>query len=435
MDMMNSFWHDSCKMPDFPPLEGDCKTDALIIGGGLAGLLTCYMLTKAGVDCLLIEAADLCSGVTGNTTAKITSQHADIYHRLLKSMGREKARMYYEANEAAIVSYRDLTRQLPCGFERKDSFLYALSPSPKLEREMAALSDLGIDFTFEKDLKLPFSTVGAIRFRNQAQLHPLAFAAGIANGLNIRTHTIAKDFLGNTVITDRGNITASHVIMATHFPIINRHGAYFAKMYQSRSYVLGLKNASDVHGMYLDISGQGLSLRNAGELLLLGGFDHRTGKASEGWTGLEQKAKEFFPKASAQYRWATQDCMTLDGVPYIGSYSRRTQKLYVATGFHKWGMTSSMIAAQILCDKILGRENPFASLFDPSRSMLHPQLAANLLETTCNLLRFTKPRCPHLGCALQWNKQERSWDCPCHGSRFTEDGKLLDNPATGDLDI
>ena len=127
--------------------------------------------------------------------------------------------------------------------------------------------------------------------------------------------------------------------------------------------------------------------------------------------------------------------MTLDGVPYIGSYSRRTQKLYVATGFHKWGMTSSMIAAQILCDKILGRENPFASLFDPSRSMLHPQLAANLLETTCNLLRFTKPRCPHLGCALQWNKQERSWDCPCHGSRFTEDGKLLDNPATGDLDI
>jgi glycine/D-amino acid oxidase-like deaminating enzyme len=350
-------------------------------------------------------------------------------------MGREKARMYYEANEAAIASYRDLARQLPCEFEGKDSFLYALSPSPKLERGMAALSDLEIDFTFEKALPLPFPTAGAIRFCDQAQFHPLEFAGAIAKDLNIRVNTIAKDFLGNTVITNRGKITASHVVIATHFPIINRHGAYFMKMYQSRSYVLGLENAPDVNGMYLDISGRGLSLRNAGNLLLLGGGDHRTGKESKGWTALEEKAGKFYPQSNIQYRWAAQDCITLDGIPYIGSYSSRTQKLHVATGFNKWGMTSSMVAAQILCDRITGRESPYGTLFDPNRSVLHPQLATNLLETTCNLLRFSKPRCPHLGCALQWNKQERSWDCPCHGSRFTEDGKLLDNPATGDLDI
>jgi glycine/D-amino acid oxidase-like deaminating enzyme len=212
----------------------------------------------------------------------------------------------------------------------------------------------------------------------------------------------------------------------------NKHGAYFLKMYQSRSYELALENAGSVDGMYVDGNG-GLSFRQYGDLLLLGGGGHRTGKPGGGWAALEDFVKRYYPGAKERFRWATQDCMTLDGLPYIGRYSKRTPNLYVATGFNKWGMTSSMVAAELLGDLVQGRGNLYASVFDPSRTVLHPQLAVNMLEAAKSLMTFTKPRCPHMGCALKWNKQERSWDCPCHGSRFTEDGKLLNNPATDDL--
>ena len=185
--------------------------------------------------------------------------------------------------------------------------------------------------------------------------------------------------------------------------------------------------------MYLDEAENGLSFRHQGDSLILGGGGHRTGKQGGNWAELETFARQHYPQARITHRWATQDCMTLDGIPYIGPYSSRTENLYVATGFNKWGMTGSMAAAQILTDLIQGKENPYAPVFSPSRSILRPQLAVNALESTKNLLTFSAKRCPHLGCALKWNPQERSWDCPCHGSRFTEDGRLIDNPATGDL--
>ena len=210
---------------------------------------------------------------------------------------------------------------------------------------------------------------------------------------------------------------AKKIIIATHFPFINKHGCYFLKMYQHRSYVLALENAQDTGGMYIDAAQKGLSFRNSGDLLLLGGGSHRTGKKGGNWQEL----------------WATQDCMTLDGVPYIGPYSAGTQDLFVATGFNKWGMTSSMAAAMLLCDMVQGKQNPFAEVFSPSRSILRPQLAINGLEAAVNLLTPAKKRCPHLGCALKWNPYERTWDCPCHGSRFTKNGRLIDNPATGNL--
>jgi glycine/D-amino acid oxidase-like deaminating enzyme len=212
----------------------------------------------------------------------------------------------------------------------------------------------------------------------------------------------------------------------------NKHGAYFLKMYQSRSYVLALENAGSVDGMYVDGNG-GLSFRQYGDLLLLGGGGHRTGKPGGGWAALEDFVKRYYPGAKERFRWATQDCMTLDGLPYIGRYSKHTPNLYVATGFNKWGMTSSMVAADLLGDLVQGRENACADLFSPSRSILRPQLACNALEAAKSLLTFSKPRCPHMGCALHWNPQEHSWDCPCHGSRFTQTGKLQDNPATDDL--
>ena len=249
----------------------------------------------------------------------------------------------------------------------------------------------------------------------------------------IYENTPVRELTPYAAITDYGRIFADAFIVATHFPFLNKHGSYFLKLYQQRSYVLALENALAPGGMYLSVEENGLSFRHCGDILLLGGSGHRTGKPGGGWTELEEKAKAFYPKSKVVRRWATQDCMSLDGIPYIGQYSRNTPNLYVATGFNKWGMTSSMVAANILTDLVQRKPNVYAQIFSPSRSMLHGQLGINLLESTKNLLSPTSPRCPHLGCALRWNKQEHSWDCPCHGSRFEENGKLIDNPATGDL--
>lgn len=204
-------------------------------------------------------------------------------------------------------------------------------------------------------------------------------------------------------------------------------------MYQHRSYVIALENAPNVKGMYVDEAQKGMSFRNYENLLLIGGGDHRTGKKGGAFGELEDFAKRYYPKSQIKYRWATQDCMTLDSIPYIGRYSANTTDLYVSTGFNKWGMTSAMVSAMLLCDIVQGKENQYEQVFSPSRTILRPQLAANAFEAVVNLLTPTLKRCPHMGCALKWNKIEHSWDCPCHGSRFSEDGKLIDNPATGDL--
>lgn len=431
--MQNSLWTKNTKLPQFPALEQDLNTDVLIIGGGLAGILCAKKLDQAGIRYALIEADRICHGVTGNTTAKITSQHGLIYSKLFQEFDAKTARSYWEANQAALQEYCAMTENVECDFERKDNYIYSTDAAKELGKEFTALQQLQIPAELIKDFSLPFSTKGAICFRDQAQFHPLKFVSGISKELNIYEHTRAREFIGTTVVTDRGRITASKIIVATHFPLLNKHGSYFLKMYQHRSYVLALENAQQLDGMYLDAAEGGISFRNAGNLLLLGGGGHRTGKKSSGWKELEDFARKYYPRAREKFRWATQDCMTLDGIPYVGQYSPRTPDLYVATGFNKWGMTSSMAAAMLLTELVQGKESPYEKLFSPSRKMLRPQLFVNAAETAFNLLTPTVPRCPHLGCALKWNPQEHSWDCPCHGSRFTEEGRLLDNPACGDL--
>lgn len=431
--MNNSIWTENMTLPRFDPLQGDLRTDVLIIGGGLAGLLCAHALEEDGVDYALIEADRICHGVTRNTTAKITSQHGLVYHKLLRRFGKEKARQYFRANEQALERYAVLAQNMDCDLRWQDNIIYAKDFTDALVKELGALDELDIPAEFVDSVDLPIKTAGGIRFQNQAQFHPLKFAASIAKDLKIYEQTPAKAFVGNTVLTDRGKITAKKIVIATHFPMNNKHGVFFLKMYQSRSYVLALENARGVDGMFVDENDKGLSFRNYGDLLLLGGSGHRTGKTGVGWKDLEEFAGRYYPDAKICCRWATQDCMTLDGLPYIGQYSRWAENLYVATGFNKWGMTNAMVAAQVLRDLVQGRENPYTDLFSPSRSMLRPQLACNTFEAVKSLLTFTKPRCPHMGCALHWNPQEHSWDCPCHGSRFTEDGKLLDNPATDDL--
>lgn len=427
---LDSIWTQTVKMSAFPALHTDVKTDVLIIGGGLAGLLCAYRLTQAGVDCILVEAERICGKTTGNTTAKITSQHGLIYDKLLRTFGAGKAGLYLQANQAALEEYRTLCQGLDCDFEEKDAFVYARTDRKKLEQEAAALERLGFGAELVSDLPLPFPTAGAVKFPRQAQFHPLKFAAAIAKDLPIFEHTKVLELAPRAARTSGGTVQAEAIIVATHFPLLNKHGGYFLKLYQHRSYVLALEGAPDVGGMFLDENETGLSFRNYANQLLLGGGSHRTGKQGGGWRELEQFARRAYPEARITARWAAQDCMTLDGVPYIGKYSKGAAGLYVATGFQKWGMTSSMAAAMLLTDLVQDRDNPYMAVFGPSRSVLRPQLAVNGLESVLSLLTPTTPRCPHMGCALKYNPQEHSWDCPCHGSRFGENGKLLDNPAT-----
>ncbi len=423
-------------LPAFESLNGDRKTQVLIIGGGLTGILCAYMLAQAGVDYLLIEAKRLGGGVTGNTTAKITSQHGLIYDKLVREFGIERAQMYLQANESALENYRKMCKTIDCDFETKDNYVYSIDAPRKLEKEIAALDQLGFPVKYTEKVLLPFSVAGAVCFKDQAQFHPLKFISAIVRDLNICENTKAMAYEGRgTIVTDRGRITASKIIVTTHFPIFNKHGSYYLKQYQHRSYVIALKRAPDVDGMYMDEDKKGLSFRNYHDLLLLGGGAHRTGKQGGNWAELSAFARKRFPESREVCRWATQDCMTLDGVPYIGRYSDKTPECYVATGFNKWGMTSAMVAAGILSDLVQDRENPYAPVFSPSRTILRPQLAINAAESITNLLTPTKPRCPHMGCALKWNPREHTWDCPCHGSRFAQNGKLLDNPATDDLKL
>lgn len=431
--MINSVWVGDAQIPNFPCLTHDLNTDVLIIGGGLAGLLCAHKLAADGVDYALIESDKICHGVTRNTTAKITSQHGYIFEKLVREFGTELAHLYWDANEMAVKQYFTLAKTMNCDFELKDNFIYSVNSAAKLEKELNALEQIRIPAEFVQELPLPFPVAGAICVRKQAQFNPLKFASEISKGLNIYENTRACTFEGNTVITNRGKITASKIIVATHFPILNKHGSYFLKMYQQRSYVLALNHAQDVNGMYLDAEPNGLSFRNDGKTLLVGGGGHRTGKQGGGWAELVSFTKRYYPDAVETCRWATQDCMTLDGIPYIGQYSKQTPDLYVSTGFNKWGITSSMVSAMVLSDLVQGKENPYTAVFSPSRTVLRPQLLTNIFESTVNLLTPTKPRCPHLGCALKWNAPEHSWDCPCHGSRFTDTGKLLDNPATDEL--
>ena len=430
---MESIWKKTAELPQFPKLEKDIKTDVLIIGGGIAGLLTAHFLAEKGAECIVVEKDRICNKTTANTTAKITLQHGLCYDKIFKSYGYDVTKAYYEANLSALKEYEKLSAKIHCDYEKKDNYVYSLNDRKVLERELKTLEKIGCDADFIEHLPLPLSTVGAVRVKNQAQFHPLKFMSKIAENLKIYENTFVRRISENEAVTDNCKITFKKAVIATHFPFINNHGGYFIKLYQHRSYVIALENGPDVKGMYVDESDKGLSFRNHENLLILGGGSHRTGKKGGNWAELREFRRINYPQAKEVAFWATQDCMSLDSIPYIGEYFNNAQKLYVASGFNKWGMTGAMVSAMILSDIITDKENPYAFAFNPQRSILKPQLLVNGFESVVNLLTPTTKRCPHLGCALKWNKEEHSWDCPCHGSRFTENGKLLDNPANGDI--
>lgn len=435
--MQKSVWSDSAKIPEFKALCGNKKTDVLIIGGGICGILCGWYLKSCGIDCIILEGSRILSGITQNTTAKITAQHGLIYDKLIKSVGHEKAKLYLKANLNAIDKFKELCADIDCDFENKSAYVYSINSRAKIERETEAINVLGFSAEFCESLPLPFRIEGAVKFKNQAQFNPVKFAAAISKDLDIYENSFVRSVNDNRVYTDSGSVTADKIIVATHFPFINTHGSYFLKLYQHRSYVIAYDNAPELYdkldGMYVDESKTGFSFRRYKELLIVGGGGHRTGKNGGNWQEIRKFVNKYCSNAKEKYFWAAQDCMSLDGIPYIGRYSKNTDNMYAASGFNKWGMTSSMVAAQILCDLVRGKRNEFTEVFSPSRNILKSQLLINGVEAVTNLLMPKTKRCPHLGCALKWNRTERSWDCPCHGSRFTENGELLDNPATGNI--
>ncbi len=427
---MTSLWTQNVKETEFPSLDKSIKTDVLVIGGGLTGVLCAHMLGHAGVEYTLVEANRIGSGVTKNTTAKLTFFHGLIYDKLIKKASFDKAQQYLQINRRALSYYDELCKIIDCDYEKKTSFVYAINNRSSLEREAVALRRLGIEPVMATKTPLPFEVAGALGIEGQAQFHPLKFLYKIAENLTIYEKTMITKVSGNVAFFDKGEIIAKKIIFASHFPFADSHGAYFLKMYQHRSYAIALETDSLINNMYVDEVEKGMSFRRYNGALFIGGGDHRTGKRGGGYRELRSFAKRHFPNAKEKACWATQDCMTLDGVPYIGRYSKATPNWLVATGFNKWGMTSAMVSAMILSDLAAEKPNEYSDVFSPSRSIIKPQLLLNGAEAVINLLTPTVRRCTHLGCALKWNKAEKTWDCPCHGSRFDSEGHIVDNPAT-----
>lgn len=481
--MRESIWTRTCEISQREQLMGDIKTEAVVIGAGMAGVLIAYKLHCAGVKAVVLEADRIGSGQTRNTTAKITAQHGCIYDKLLSAHGAEKAQQYARINSEAVEDYVSLIskKNIECDLERIPASIYSINDRKKLEKEAEACTRLGLAVEFEEEPALPFKTVGAVRLREQAQFHPLKFIKAVAEGLTVYEKSPVKEVERNDSgksilrvgINGRHTVTADYVIFACHFPFVNAPGYYFIRMYQERSYVLALENAFQPGGMYIGVDDEVLSWRNYGGLLLLGGGKHRTGGNGKGgrYEMLRRAAKECMPEAREVCAWSAQDCMTLDDMPYIGRFSADTPDWYVATGFKKWGMTSSMAAANIISKEITrGQAVSEAEVFSPQRFNMTsiPELLRNSARAVNGLSKenlyipaekltdlpeghggvlltekgklgvyreskdkyhFVDVRCPHLGCQLEWNPDEKSWECPCHGSRFDHTGKLISNPA------
>lgn len=472
---MASIWELDFDVAPRPMLKEDSECDVCVVGGGMAGILTAHALQEAGLRVVLLEAGRLLGGQTRGTTAKITAQHGLCYKRLLDTLGEERARAYALANARAIDAYRGLVSRegIDCALEERDAYLYTLQDPQPLKEEAEACRLLGLDAAFTRETTLPFPVAGAVRMRGQAQFHPLRFADALSRSLTVYENTRVTQVEEGYVHTECGSVHAKHVVLCTHFPFLNTPGYYFMRMHQERSYVLALEGAALPDGMFYGTDAEGLSLRTSGPYLLLGGENHRCGENTSGgcYERLRRAARQLYPEAREAAHWSAQDCMTLDGLPYAGRFSSATPHLYVATGFGKWGMTNSMASALLLRDLITGKDCAYAAAYDPQR--FTPSASAKLLmeesvQAVKGLSRtaFTPPRaelealpaghggviecggeklgaykdeagevylvsptCPHLGCQLEWNPDEKSWDCPCHGSRFDFRGNLMSGPA------
>ncbi len=491
-----SYWIATSPETGFPPLDGDGRVDVTVIGGGIAGITTAILLKRAGLTVALLDARRIVTRTTGYTTAKITSLHRLIYTHVIDRFGSAKARQYAEANQAGIETIASLVREynIPCSFERKPAYTYAESEESRdpVAAEADAARSLGLPATFTEDIPLPEKAHGAVVLENQAQFHPRNYLLLLAGhlpgeGSYVFEMTRAVDLEeqpdGVVVKTDRGSLSSDYAVLATHYPVYDRPGAYFARMQPSRSYALGIRiDEPFPDGIFINAAGPVHSWRSQpagdGDLVIVTGAAHDTGTVTDTrahYRSLEAYARSVYPVGSVDYRWSAQDYITADRVPYIGPLAEGHGRVFVATGFGKWGMAAGTAAGMILADLIRGRINPWAEVFDPSRFREQPefpdrvrrklQAAGGAIEVDTGrfereiaaippgegkVVEFDGQKvaivrdehggvhtldatCMHMGCTVAWNNAEKSWDCPCHGSRYDASGKVIGSPTVKDL--
>lgn len=490
-----SLWQKTAEgLASHPKLEENMHADVVVVGGGITGLTTSYLLAKDGLRVVLLEAGTLFSGTTGHTTAKITAQHDLIYDALIRQEGPEKAGLYYKANEDALrfIQHTVNEHKIECGFTEQDSYVYTNEDSylSKLQDEMAAYERLGISGSYVDHIPLKnVATKAAIIMRKQAQFHPLQYLSALTDkfvetGGRVFEHTVATDIVQDErpIVTTAGGhqITCDHVVISSHFPFFDGYGFFFARMHAERSYALAVKGAIDYPGgMYLSAEEPKRSIRSAADLdgsplLILGGQNHKTGQGIctiNHYEALQRFAMDNFGTESIVYRWSAQDLVTGDKLPYIGRITENNPNVFLATGFKKWGMTTGAAAALLIRDLVHGRTSPYTELFAPSRSLslktlknlvvenldvakhlisgkvemvyrqphdlnldegaavsVHGRRAGAYRDPEGNL-HVVDTTCTHMGCEVEWNDGERTWDCPCHGSRFSVTGTVLEGPA------
>src|SRR3954451_19006050 len=494
-----SLWVDTAPETDYPVLRAGLHVDVAVLGGGIAGLTTALLLKRDGAKVAVVEAGRVGAGVTAYTTAKVTSLHSIQYQSVESSFGEDGARAYAEANEAGLERVAGFIDELgiDCDWRRKPAYTYAEDESDrgKVEDEVEAAVRAGLPATFTTETDLPWPVAAAIRVEDQAEFHPRRYLIALAEevdggGSHVFERSRAIAVAGGRervrVSTTRGELTADQVVVATHFPFLDR-GGYFARMHPERSYGLGLylkRGAKAPQGMYLSTESPSHTVRShptdRGEMVITGGESHKTGQGGDTAARvarLERLARERFDVDAIEYRWSTQDNMPVDGVPFIGRLAPFQKRLWVATGFMKWGLTNGTAAGMILTDLIGGRDNPWADLFDATR--FKPIASAKeLVKENANVgARFVRdhigrpdvrsvdalapgqagivrrgagkvaayreedgtlhtisPVCTHLGCQGKWNDAETSADCPSHGSRCDFTGRVIQGPAVKDLE-
>jgi glycine/D-amino acid oxidase-like deaminating enzyme/nitrite reductase/ring-hydroxylating ferredoxin subunit len=495
-----SFWRKAAedKMLTNEKLKtGKVQADVTVIGAGITGIMAAYLLSREGKKVVLAEAGKVLSGTTGYTTAKISVQHGLLYDELLKHHGKEKAALYYQANDEALKFLEKLAGEMKmeCDFSKQPSYVYTETEegARKLEKEAEAYNKLNIPGELTTETDLPFQVKSALKIKDQAQFHPVKFLLPLLDeikqngGLIFENTRITKIDEGDTteVTTDDGaKIVSDQVIVSTHFPINDFKGLYFSRLDIERSYILAAKVKDPVpEGMYLSADHPKRSIRygtdsNGDKMILFGGDSHKTGQGgdtSEHYQNLKHFAENHFSVEEYPYRWSAQDLTTLDMLPYIGPVTDNSPSTLVATGYAKWGMTNGTAAALLLKDLVMGNENRYEDLFTPSRFNANPGIK-NFIKENVNVAKeFVKGKidhedtkleelengegavvtldgkragayrsekgeitvvdttCTHMGCELGWNNAESSWDCPCHGSRFSAYGDVLEGPAVKPL--
>lgn len=495
-DTHRSIWVATTGETGYPTLPSSTDAfDVAVIGGGITGLTTALLLKRAGYKVALVEAGRIATGATGYTTAKVTSLHGLTYARLLDSQGDEEALQYAQASQAGLEQVARIVEQkgIDCDFERRPAYTYTEDPEriADIDNEVRAAKSLGLPASLTTTTDLPFEVKAAVRFEDQAQFHPRKYCLGLAalidgKGSQIFENTRALDIEDEDpliVATEHGRLTVDNVVLATHLPF-HDPGGLFAKTSPSRSYLIAIQIEGEVpQGMYLSADSPIRSLRSftnrEGSYLLVGGESHKVGQDENThvrYARLEAWARDHFNVRSVDYKWSAQDYMPADDVPYIGKLSPRSDRMFVATGFKKWGMTAGTAAAMILTDLIAGRQSPWADVFDSNRLDLGAS-AARLIKENLNVakrfvgdrlqaraappieslkpgeggivklgaervaayrevggaFRAVSPICTHLACVVAFNAAETSWDCPCHGSRFDLDGNIIEGPAVRNL--